>query len=153
MAVLFLTLAEGFWVDRPQSVLSRPVRIIITLFTVQTNPDFMVYNTGSKDDWDHISKVTCDPDWTWDAMAKYRDLHQKYVPPNDGHDDVSQVKSAFPSLFLSPFYRRISTSRQRTVAMACYRSVFLATQKLSIRESLQQLANLNLPPSFPSNET
>jgi hypothetical protein len=46
----------------------------------------MVYNTGSKDDWDHISKVTCDPDWTWDAMAKYWDLNQKYVPPNDGND-------------------------------------------------------------------
>ena len=58
----------------------------------------MVYNTGSKDDWDHISKVTCDPDWTWDAMAKYRDLNQKYVPPNDGHDDVSRVLSSSPIL-------------------------------------------------------
>ena len=60
----------------------------------------MVYNTGSKDDWDYISKVTCDPDWTWDAMAKYRDLNQKYVPPNDGHDDVSEVR--VPPLYSYP---------------------------------------------------
>ena len=60
----------------------------------------MVYNTGSKDDWDYFSKVTCDPDLTWDAMAKYRDLNQKYVPPNDGHDDV-RGQSAIYSSFLS----------------------------------------------------
>ena len=69
---------------------------MITLLIVQINPDCMVYNTGSKDDWDHISKVTRDPDWTWDAIAKYRDLNQKYVPPNDGHDDVSQVRLPSP---------------------------------------------------------
>jgi len=50
----------------------------------------MVYNTGSKDDWDYISRVTEDPAWTWDAMAHYRDLNQRYVAPNDHHDDVSQ---------------------------------------------------------------
>ena len=50
----------------------------------------MVYNTGSRDDWDHISRITEDPAWTWEAMAPYRNLNQRYIPPNDGHDDVSQ---------------------------------------------------------------
>ena len=55
----------------------------------------MVYNTGSRDDWDHVSGITGDPSWAWDAMAHYRDLNQKYVPPNDGHDDVS-LKQLLP---------------------------------------------------------
>ena len=59
-------------------------------YTTYTHPDSMAYNTGSRDDWDHISKITEDPTWTWEAMAPYRDLNQRYVPPNDGHDDVSQ---------------------------------------------------------------
>ena len=59
----------------------------------------MVYNTGSRDDWDHVSRITGDPTWAWDAMAHYRDLNQKYVPPNDGHDDVSQKQESSP-LFL-----------------------------------------------------
>ena len=50
----------------------------------------MIYNTGSRDDWDHIGRITGDPSWAWDAMTHYRDMNQKYVPPNDGHDDVSQ---------------------------------------------------------------
>jgi len=53
----------------------------------------MVYNTGSRDDWDYISKITEDPAWTWDAMAPYRDMNQKYVAPNDHHDDVSQKQT------------------------------------------------------------
>ena len=56
----------------------------------------MVYNTGSRDDWDHVSRITGDPAWAWDAMAHYRDLNQKYVPPNDGHDDVSQKQLSCP---------------------------------------------------------
>ena len=50
----------------------------------------MLYTTGSRDDWDNIGKVTEDPAWTWDAMGPYRDRNQKYVPPSDGHDDVSR---------------------------------------------------------------
>ena len=58
----------------------------------------MAYNTGSRDDWDHISKITGDPDWAWDAMGHYRDLNQGYVTLNDGHDDVSQ-KRVFSLLY------------------------------------------------------
>ena len=57
----------------------------------------MAYNTGSRDDWDHIHRITGDSAWSWDAMAPYRDMNQKYVAPNDGHDDVSQ-KHAPPLL-------------------------------------------------------
>ena len=135
------------------SISTKPVFFVSSShYSPSQNPDYMVYNTGSKDDWDYLSKVTCDPDLTWDAMAKYRNLNQKYVPPNDGHDDVSGVRA--PSLHHSyPFLRQTSTSHQRTVAMGCYRSAFPATQQLSIRKSLQQLVNLNLSPNFPSNET
>ena len=58
----------------------------------------MVYNTGSRDDWDRISRITGDPTWAWDAMAHYRDLNQRYVPPNDGHNDVSQKQVSSPLL-------------------------------------------------------
>ena len=61
----------------------------------------MVYNTGSRDDWDYISRITDDPAWAWDAMAHHRDLNQRYVAPNDGHDDVSQNRA--PSIPPSPF--------------------------------------------------
>jgi len=64
----------------------------------------MVYNTGSRDDWDYISRITDDPSWTWDAMAPYRDLNQKYVPPNDHHDDVSQ-KQAFYLSYSDPSFQ------------------------------------------------
>ena len=56
----------------------------------------MIYNTGSRDDWNHISRITDDPAWAWEAMAPYRDLNQRYVPPNDGHDDVSQNQLSPP---------------------------------------------------------
>ena len=56
----------------------------------------MIYNTGSRDDWDRVSKITGDPAWAWDAMGHYRDLNQKYVPPNDGHDDVNKKQLYFP---------------------------------------------------------
>ena len=80
----------------------------------------MVYNTGSRDDWDHISKITNDPAWTWDAMAPYRGLNQKYVPPNDGHDDVSQ-KQGYPFFpILITLHRRINTSRPHTVITGWY---------------------------------
>ena len=62
----------------------------------------MVYNTGSKDDWDHINRITGDPAWTWDAMAPYRNLNQKYVAPNDGHDGVSQKQAYFLRSYRSP---------------------------------------------------
>ena len=61
----------------------------------------MVYNTGSRDDWNHISRITDDPAWTWEAMAPYRDLSQRYVPPNDGHDDVSRNQLSPPLTVLS----------------------------------------------------
>ena len=69
----------------------------------------MVYNTGSRDDWNHISRITGDPAWTWEAMAPYRDLNQRYVSPNDGHDDVSQKEvSSLLTILIAP--RRINIS-------------------------------------------
>ena len=61
----------------------------------------MIYHTGSRDDWNYISRITEDPAWGWEAMAHYRDLNQKYVVPNDGHDDVSQKQ--IPPLLPYPY--------------------------------------------------
>ena len=87
----------------------------------------MVYNTGSRDDWDYISRITDDPAWAWDAMAHHRDLSQKYVAPNDGHDDVSLKRVSFllPQPYRPP--RQVNTSHRHTVATGWYLSVFLGT--------------------------
>ena len=100
MAAAFLTLGEGFLAERAQSVSYSPVHHRYTIHNRCIHPDSMVYNTGSRDDWDHVSRITGDPAWAWDAMTHYRDLNQKYVPPNDGHDDVSQKQMPAPHLFL-----------------------------------------------------
>ena len=80
----------------------------------------MVYNTGSRDDWDHISSITGDPSWSWDAMAHYRDLNQKYVAPNDSHDDVSRkgVFSLFHSYRLSQTNQYLPSAHSRN-GMIC----------------------------------
>jgi len=153
MAVASHTPAERFWVDRVQRV-SNSASIIVPLFTPsKTHSDYMVYNTGSRDDWDYISRITEDPAWTWDAMAPYRDLNQKYVPPNDGHDDVSQkhTPSLFPTFIILP--RRTSTSHQHTAATGWYPSVFLDSLGLLIRELLRPSPNRLLRPIFLSNGT
>ena len=95
MVAAFLTLGEGFLAERAQSVSYSPVHHRYTIHNRCIHPDSMVYNTGSRDDWDHVSRITGDPAWAWDAMTHYRDLNQKYVPPNDGHDDVSQKQIIF----------------------------------------------------------
>ena len=92
MAEASLTLGDGYLVDRVQSVSHSPVHYRYTIHTHSIHSDGMAYNTGSRDDWDRISRITGDPAWTWDAMAHYRDLNQRYVPPNDGHDDVRQKR-------------------------------------------------------------
>ena len=114
----------------------------------------MVYNTGSRDDWDNIYRITKDPAWAWDAMAPYRDLNQKYVPPNDGHNDVSQKQVPPYLLILISPPRRINTSRRHTAVAGWCTSVFLGTHgKLLIRELLRRSPNQPWRPSFPSSGT
>ncbi len=75
----------------------------------------MVYTTGSKDDWDHISRITGDPAWAWDAMSHYRDLNQNYVPPNDNHNDVGLKQVLLlilSSLFLDGSIPPVGTQSQ-----------------------------------------
>ena len=113
----------------------------------------MVYTTGSRDDWDYISRVTEDPSWAWDAMGPYRDRNQGYVAPNDGHDDVSQ-KQLSPFLRSYPVHpRRINTSHRHTVATGRYASAFPGQRGLLTRELWQRLMNRVFRPSFPSNGT
>ena len=136
------------------SSISKPSsRIVIPLLTPPTRPDYMAYHTGSRDDWDYISRITGDPAWTWDAMSPYRDLNQKYVAPNDGHDDVSKSEAGIFPAILDTLPRQINTFRRHIVAAGWYPSVFLGTRNLSTQESLQPQLNQPSHPSSPSNGT
>ena len=113
----------------------------------------MVYNTGSRDDWDYISRIAEDPAWAWDAMAHHRDLNQRYVAPNDGHDDVSQDHDLHFSLILIIHSRRINTSHRHTAVTGWYPSVSLGIKNLSIQKLLQPSLNQPFHPIFLSNGT
>ena len=91
----------------------------------------MLYTTGSRDDWDNIGRITEDPAWTWDAMGPNRDRNQKYVPPSDGHDDVSrkQLSSFLHSYhssqinqYLPPAQSKWDTVYQSSGVPAAHRS-------------------------------
>jgi len=96
MVVASLTSAERFWVDQVQQVSDSASAVVASFTPSKTRSDYMVYHTGSRDDWGYINRITGDPAWTWDAMTPYRELNQKFVPPSDGHDDVSMQR--VPSL-------------------------------------------------------
>jgi hypothetical protein len=51
--------------------------------------DYLIYNRGSKDDWDTYAQIAADPSWSWDNVKKYMTKAERMVPPNDGHDPVS----------------------------------------------------------------
>ena len=122
------------------------------VYTFWTRSDGMVYNTGSKDDWDHVSRITGDPAWTWDAMAPYRDLNQRYVAPNDGHDDVSRTQLSSLSILIVSS-RQISTSHRRTVVTGRCVSVFPGSRSPLIQELSRPSMNRVFHSSFPSSGT
>jgi hypothetical protein len=50
--------------------------------------DYLIYNRGSKDDWDNYANITQDPTWSWSSVKQYMSKVEKMVPPNDGSDAV-----------------------------------------------------------------
>jgi choline dehydrogenase-like flavoprotein len=50
--------------------------------------NYCIWNTGSKDDFDHYARVSGDNGWSWDSMKQYRLKAERFVPPTDGHDTV-----------------------------------------------------------------
>lgn len=50
----------------------------------------MVYNRGSKDDFNSYADLTNNPLWSWAAVSSYwARKNEKFVAPNDGHDTVT----------------------------------------------------------------
>jgi choline dehydrogenase-like flavoprotein len=52
--------------------------------------DFMVYNAGSKDDFDNIAKVSGDDGWSWDAMQEFISRNARWSGTTTETDSVSQ---------------------------------------------------------------
>jgi hypothetical protein len=54
--------------------------------------DYMVYNRGSRDDFDAYAKIADDPYWSWDVITNvWGRKNEKWVSPNDGHDTVGAL--------------------------------------------------------------
>ncbi|THH11293.1 hypothetical protein EW146_g8096 [Bondarzewia mesenterica] len=56
-----------------------------------TSINFMVYNRGSKDDFDRWANVTGDSGWSWDSLQPYIKKMEKLVPSADGHNTSGQI--------------------------------------------------------------
>jgi hypothetical protein len=56
----------------------------------------MVYNRGSRDDFDRYAKVAGSADWSWDSIIKNQSpKNEKIVAPNDGHNFVSHINALY----------------------------------------------------------
>jgi choline dehydrogenase-like flavoprotein len=55
-----------------------------------TSLNYMIHNTGPKDDWEFYAKFTGDKGWSWDAMQKYFKRSERMVPPTDGRDTTGE---------------------------------------------------------------
>ncbi|KAI0320623.1 alcohol oxidase [Amylostereum chailletii] len=59
-----------------------------------SSTNFMVYNRGSKDDWDRCANVTGDKGWSWDALQPIILGMEKLVPPADHHNTTGEINPA-----------------------------------------------------------
>ncbi|THU83652.1 aryl-alcohol-oxidase from pleurotus Eryingii [Dendrothele bispora CBS 962.96] len=58
----------------------------------------MMYNRGSKGDWDRYAEVTGDPGWSWNNIQPYIAKNEKFTPPADGHNTSGQYDPFVHSL-------------------------------------------------------
>lgn len=56
-----------------------------------TSVNFMVFNRGSKDDYDRIANVTGDSGWSWNSLQTYFKKLEKLVPPADNHNTTGEI--------------------------------------------------------------
>jgi choline dehydrogenase-like flavoprotein len=78
----------------------------------------MAYNSGSKDDFDHIAKVTGDNGWSWDSMQEFIARNAKWSGSTVEPTPVSPygLRAALTMLTIS----------LRTVGM--FRSLYLVSR-------------------------
>jgi hypothetical protein len=62
--------------------------------------DYMLYNTGSKDDWDRYAQIANDQRWSWDSIQDKLRLVQSYRTPADGSNAVGGSTSAWAKYLL-----------------------------------------------------
>lgn len=53
--------------------------------------NIMVYNRGSKDDFDKYARIAKDKRWSWDAVAKYwSQRFEHFIPPSDNRNTTAR---------------------------------------------------------------
>jgi choline dehydrogenase-like flavoprotein len=55
----------------------RAVTSHIFVLKLREFSDYMVYNRGSRDDWNALANLTGDPGWSWKAMKPYMFANEK----------------------------------------------------------------------------
>ncbi|THU91238.1 alcohol oxidase [Dendrothele bispora CBS 962.96] len=58
----------------------------------------MVYNRGSKGDWDRYAQITGDPGWSWENIQPYIAKNERFTPPADGHNTSNQFDPSVHNL-------------------------------------------------------
>ncbi|KAJ3505131.1 hypothetical protein NLJ89_g7572 [Agrocybe chaxingu] len=62
-----------------------------------TTANYMVHHYGSSEDYDKLAAITGDNSLKWSNMKQYIQLHEKIVPPTDGHDTTGQYDPSLHS--------------------------------------------------------
>ncbi|KAF8194628.1 hypothetical protein BJ912DRAFT_1141461 [Pholiota molesta] len=62
-----------------------------------TTINYSFHQYGSNEDWTRYARLTGDTSWEWDNIKKYRTVHEKLVPPLDGHDTSDQIIASLHS--------------------------------------------------------
>ncbi|KAK7444016.1 hypothetical protein VKT23_015412 [Stygiomarasmius scandens] len=57
----------------------------------------MLYNRGSKGDWDRYAEITRDPGWSWNNIQPYIRKNEKFTPPADAHNTSGQFDPSIHS--------------------------------------------------------
>ncbi|KAI0052418.1 GMC oxidoreductase [Auriscalpium vulgare] len=52
--------------------------------------NYMIWNTGSSDDWDRYARVTGDSGWSWKAIQPFIKKVERIVPPADNHNTTGE---------------------------------------------------------------
>ncbi|KAI0298456.1 hypothetical protein B0F90DRAFT_1732646 [Multifurca ochricompacta] len=53
--------------------------------------NYMIWNTGTVDDFNRLSQVTKDPGWSWERVQPLIKKIEKLTPPADHHDTTGQI--------------------------------------------------------------
>ncbi|KAF5358752.1 hypothetical protein D9758_008594 [Tetrapyrgos nigripes] len=84
----------------PQKELNNRTVFVPRGFTLggSSSINVMIWTRGSRDLWDHYSKVTGDSGWGWDALEKYWNRISTYVPPTSNPSPLAIPPPNDPTL-------------------------------------------------------